>query len=365
MKTSNERGSALPLVLMVLAVLTVFGIISTNSAKTEIICANADMQYKKAFYNAEAGLNMAIAGMPNHVDTTNNKNWQWTFNQDDSIFHYSVTVVHVIQDDKVLRWGDSDDDLIVEFNTSSGDPVELVTSTGYSNGANVIVESRIYRQYFPFNIKSALYTKGINLNGNGDKSAVYGERGDTTTCPAVWDIATPNTVTNPDEEASAFSELTDMVDDPNVPGSHNECHDDLIPYNLTKIVEGIEKNPAAEHLPSGRFTKDDFFGTEEEPVIRVIDGDASFSGRFVGWGIIVVKGDATFSGEINLHGLVITLGTTTYNGSGGDKKNIYGAYISGGFTNINGKINIFHDCSAFKTIENNLGGYKMLYWMEK
>jgi hypothetical protein len=51
--TSNARGSAIVLALMVLSLLTLIGILATRTSNTEVLIAGNEIQGKMAFYNAE------------------------------------------------------------------------------------------------------------------------------------------------------------------------------------------------------------------------------------------------------------------------------------------------------------------------
>ncbi len=52
---SNENGSALMIVLLIMVAILIMGIFSTQETTTELQIAGADLQVKKAFYEADGG----------------------------------------------------------------------------------------------------------------------------------------------------------------------------------------------------------------------------------------------------------------------------------------------------------------------
>jgi len=55
-KSSGEGGSVIVIVMIFLALLTIFGISATNMSTNELKIANNDKNYKMAFYHAEGGV---------------------------------------------------------------------------------------------------------------------------------------------------------------------------------------------------------------------------------------------------------------------------------------------------------------------
>jgi hypothetical protein len=60
----DEKGSTLVLALMILVILTLIGIAATNTSTIEIQIAGNERAYKKAFFNADAGISCVVAECP-------------------------------------------------------------------------------------------------------------------------------------------------------------------------------------------------------------------------------------------------------------------------------------------------------------
>jgi hypothetical protein len=60
----NDQGAVLVIAVMLLAILTVLGIVGLNTTTTEIRISGNDKVYKQAFYNAEAGISYAVEKGP-------------------------------------------------------------------------------------------------------------------------------------------------------------------------------------------------------------------------------------------------------------------------------------------------------------
>jgi len=79
----NERGSMIVVVIMILALLTLFGTVAITTSNTELVTASSEQIYKLAFFAAESGityveqnpdlyheLNITIDGSLSFPDTT-------------------------------------------------------------------------------------------------------------------------------------------------------------------------------------------------------------------------------------------------------------------------------------------------------
>lgn len=81
-----------------------------------------------------------------------------------------------------------------------------------------------------------------------------------------------------------------------------------------------------------------------------------------GYGNLIVDGDLTLGGGFNWTGLVVVTGTVTFNG-GGSGVNIVGAVMSGDAVSLNGGLEIYYDSCAVGESLSSLG-YDLLNWRQ-
>ena len=61
----SERGTVLVVTLLILVILTIIGIVVVTTSTRDIQIAGYDKLYKKAFYNADAGISFFVGTSPN------------------------------------------------------------------------------------------------------------------------------------------------------------------------------------------------------------------------------------------------------------------------------------------------------------
>ena len=61
----DEKGSVLVIAMIILVMLTLAGIAATNRSTVESLIAGNEKDYKKGFYNADAGVSWIVANGPN------------------------------------------------------------------------------------------------------------------------------------------------------------------------------------------------------------------------------------------------------------------------------------------------------------
>ncbi len=66
---NNEKGSVIVLVLIMLALLTILGISSTNTSTTEVMISNNTQRHQLVFYAAESGRKEGAMWLQNFADT--------------------------------------------------------------------------------------------------------------------------------------------------------------------------------------------------------------------------------------------------------------------------------------------------------
>jgi hypothetical protein len=81
-----------------------------------------------------------------------------------------------------------------------------------------------------------------------------------------------------------------------------------------------------------------------------------------GFGNLIIDGDLTLGGGFTWTGLVVVTGTVTFNG-GGSGVNITGAVMSGDAVSLNGGLEIYYDSCAVSESLSALG-YRMVNWRQ-
>jgi Tfp pilus assembly protein PilX len=110
----NDRGSALVIGLLTLALLSLLGSASTTTSRTEIQIAGNDKAYKEAFYTAEVGLTtgeMVVEKLLNRTDLA----------EQDTAGHYGEAGSEDPQPGwRALAWDDTDSVKVATDDIPSG-----------------------------------------------------------------------------------------------------------------------------------------------------------------------------------------------------------------------------------------------------
>ncbi len=347
----NQRGFAIVIVMFILLLITLLGIRSTKTSVTELQIATNHLIYQRCFYNAESGVRVSLVTLPsilNNHDQINNPSVDWEANisKKDAPPFYDVTIKHETKDGKVLFYGDTNDDYLLEKNTDGiGYPVEIINSQGTdSRGgrAKVMVGAR-YELAFPMP-KAALWV-GSDVNANGVSGSVLGEGPPGDECDDVADILYNNPL--------AIIEYTGDT------GLETRIEQDskLFPYHLIKNYFGRRAKP----LLKAQYS-DETFASAENPDVFIAPGNLEIKASD-GYGILLVDGDLELKGNFEWHGLIIANGNFRF--SGGGHKSIYGAVICmQNAVRLDGGVDIYYDCKALTDLRNRLSSYKMFWWYE-
>jgi hypothetical protein len=305
---------------MLLALLSIMGISSISISNTEIEIATNDLIHKRCFYNAETGISSTLKLLPsvlNNEDQIHNAtlDWQGNISKADTPPFYDVSIKHKTQSGKVLFYGDTNGDYLLEYNTNGiGYPVEIIESLGtdYRGGKVIVNVGARYEEAFPMP-KAALWV-GNDVNANGVSGSVLGE---------------------------------------GPPGEEAECDDDA--YDI------LYNSPLSVINYTGD-TADETFGSPEKPKVFRADGDLEIRASD-GYGILLIDGNLEVKGDFLWHGLLIVNGDFRF--SGGGNKAIYGAVIAmGSAVRMDGGVDIYYDCTALSKLHGHLSSYKKLWWYQ-
>ena len=76
---------------------------------------------------------------------------------------------------------------------------------------------------------------------------------------------------------------------------------------------------------------------------------------------LLVEGDLSVSGNFDWNGVIIVTGAISFSGGGGSGKNIKGAVLSNGISDISGNVDIDYDsCNVLSTTAQSSGS--ILSW---
>ena len=350
---NNEKGAMLVVVIMVLALLSILGVSAIEMSNTELKIATSDLILKRCFFSAESGINSALKLLPsvlNAEDQIKNAapDWQGNISKNDTPPFYDVSIKHKVQSGKVLYYGDTNGDYLLEYNSSAiGYPVEIIESHGtdYRGGKVIVNVGARYEEAFPMP-KAALWV-GKNVYANGVSGSVLGEGppGEESKCEEVADILT-NTPLLLAEIAYTGDTGLEWID-------HDES---LFPY--WRINDYFLRSPL---LTESRYS-DETFGSPEKPEVFRAEGDLQIRASD-GYGILLVNGNLEVKGNFLWHGLIIMNGDFRF--SGGGNKAVYGAVVAmGSAVRMDGGVDVYYDCTALDKLRGNFSSYKKLWWYQ-
>jgi len=364
---NNEKGFALPVGLMFLAILVLLGTTAVIITTTDLKIGSNYKQSAQAFYAAEAGIEEGRArlcgnaasqindGHPTHsgweafIGTdikSQGKGWIYgnplhiKVDSLQSELDYVVEIVHQTDaSGNVLYWYDSDGDGVNEPNITTGENIYLVTSYGYSGDSTKMIEVEMARNPGPL-ITSALYAKG-SVTGNGAALSVDGN----DNCGAASPKSTIYTLTPSTTILNGIPTLSPTgpeqgTNDINIPAAINSLR------ASTDVVITNDENNALYGDASNFVT---CYSDTSDPYN--VNG-LSLSG-VTGFGILLIEGDLILGGGFNWNGIILVTGTVVFNG-GGLGVNIQGAVLANQTIDINGGVDIKYDSCMVDNSLNNL-----------
>ena len=337
-------------VIMLLALLSIMGVSSLRTSNTELETATNNLIHKRCLYNAESGISSTLKLLPsvlNDEDQIDNAtlDWQGNISNSDAPPFYDVNIKHKMQDGKVLFYGDTNGDYLLEYNTDGfGYPVEIIESSGtdYRGGEVTVNVGARYEEAFP--MPNAALWVGFDVYANGVSGSVLGEGppGKEAECDEAYDIL--------------YNSPLSVIDYTGDTGSHTKIHQDssLYPYSL--IDNYFYRTP----LLSESQYSNETFGSPEQPKVFRAKGDLEIRAS-EGYGILLVDGNLEVKGDFLWHGLIIINGNFRF--SGGGNKAIYGSVIAtGSAVRMDGGVDIYYDCTSLSKLHRHLSSYKKLWW---
>jgi type II secretory pathway pseudopilin PulG len=359
MKTLNQEGFAIVIVIMILAMLTIIGVSSLRMSRTEVQISTNLLIQKMCFYAAESGTQVAKLDLldPEFLpeDQYGNPDWMGT---DTYLFptnaQYIYEISHQVDEDgNVLRYGDTNGDHIWEVNTTVGRPLEFVSSHGthVGRGGNAVVETTLqFRPAFEMP-NTALWVENpdnVDFKGN---ATISGDSLDIDLCPDVPDVLHHINPVNPMDEPKHYGD--EFVHEPS---------GGMYPFGPVKdsLLE------RADYVGNEFPTEDAEASTADNPIVIIIEGDLEINNedlKLPAHGILYVDGNLRINGNVEWNGLIITTGDTSI---GNGTADINGSLVTGesADVDISGTIVVQYDCTTLNNLFDSLSGYRMTSWRQ-
>lgn len=398
--TKNNRGSILPVALLFLMLLVIAGTTATIVTTTDLKIGSNLKSSGQAVYVAEAGLEEARgrlkASAADPISDGHPGQTQWGVfigaegkaqgkgydngnamhtrkNSLQTGLDYSISISHQTDSaGNILYYGDADGDGMAERNTTTGENVYLVSSTGYASGSESTVETEISRQP-PITVPGALYVESwtiiqgsVDIDGNdscgtGDKPGIASSQPSGTVTlhgsPVIDGVgaADPNisydmphlNVQGMVDGFKAFADFTYTVESPTHTAATSPGPGD------------------GWGTPTPGDTPQDPSSCDVNNIVHydTLETDIRLS-SVSGCGILLVEGDLEVAGSFNWYGVVMATGSIIF--TGGGNRNITGAIVSGGSVLgdiIGGNVNLVY-CSSAISDQTAGKSLKVLSWKE-
>jgi Tfp pilus assembly protein PilX len=376
----NEKGAVLIVGLLVILVLTILSMAAMMSTGTELRIASNDRSAKQAFYVAEAGLEDARSRLqtsatasPIYDNQATNPNWtafigtearsQAKGYENDNANYvrydqlnstnmdYVVTIRHKVDaSNNILKLGDSNNDGILEENTTNGPNIFVITSEGHTSTGGIKPVRIEAAPMPPATAPAALYTKRLTTI-QGTSTSVQGL--DHCGNSHVTGVVTKETVTEnghptingsplrTEEHSTTNIDVQHMIDEFKGPPRVTETYN-VNSATYTGMHWGNPDPGADQQCASSCTDRHIVHFNTNNTYIKLAGGSS-------GCGMLLVEGDLQVEGGFQWYGLILVTGSITFTGGGG--KNVTGAILSAGDAAIDmvgGDANIIYCSKAIK-----------------
>jgi Tfp pilus assembly protein PilX len=319
---AGRQGFALPLALVVIAVLTVTLAAGFASTATEIITNNSQRAEARAFALAENGLQEFVAMR----DQKSPNVWCAQCGSPPTTTYESTTVNDLpggyaeVVAQRVMKNVGIKRSAVYLIRSRGVDTVTRLGGRYLSGGAagNVRAE-RIVAQYAYWDVKTINIVSGwTSLSGltvKGGSGTISG----ADSCganPAVAGAAVPDSAFTQTGNGGVATGSPNVLNLGPLATAVANTHIDW-----PGIVNGTSITPDIILPANGTLPNNYFPSNPPWPIIHV-KGDYSISS---GQGMLIIDGNATFGGSGTWHGIILVGGNLTSNGT----NNVYGAVITG------------------------------------
>lgn len=424
--TSNERGSVVLLCLVILLMVTSFGMIALHTTDSELQAAGQRKAAVTSFFAAESGLAEAMRRLKELPSSSD-------YLGDAAAPHDPDWSAYLLTDSS---WETTDDP---SYDTSLTNYIpitsDLTNTTVQANSKqseiNYFVRIRHKREYdaelaghtpsYPHYVDNDVFTTpnsdaargGIVYYGYGDPAqptravqftpssatkhhpveilTAYGRDGDE------FRVIEAEVVRNPGIKVlSAIYSEGDFTGNGNaatISGADQCGFVDDVPaiYNLDPattsvmggtidgmVENGLDDLDLSSYIDSLKSTSTplvtltadvngDTYGSAGSPVTVYSETSGNVGGlkmsNITGYGNLIIEGDLVMGGGFIWTGLVVVTGTVSFNG-GGTGVNIAGAVMAENTMSVNGGLEIYYDSCAIDNAISVLG-YKTINWRQR
>ena len=354
----NEEGSVIVMAIMILAVLTLIGVISMRTSLNEQHITTNSLLYQTNFYAAESGIALSPLWVKSNYPESEWENIDFLGEDGgtlSTLARYDYEVTPQTETDpsdgleKVLRYGDENGDYLNEINYTVGPPLFSVDSYGtHPRGGEATINATFIFSPILMMPDAALRVNS-NVNGNGVSGSIIGEAPIGSSCGDVADIMY-------DVAGGIIEYGGDLGDTP-----VKELSSGMYPIPLLQPI--ILERATMEIVGSNNIDEGPIESeTSAEPGVVYIEGDAKAT-NLVGNGILFVNGNVELAGNLAWTGIIIVNGNMTF--SGGGTKTIIGAVIGGGdAVALNGSVDIQYDCDVLTDLNDEFSKYNMTSWKQ-
>jgi Tfp pilus assembly protein PilX len=378
----NERGFVLVTCLLLIVAILILSAIASQSITSDLKIAGTDRYMKQAFSIAESGTEEArgrlspVSTSPITDSNPASATWEAYIGTQSrceqmgyqsgnsnhvrydnvSGLNYTIKITHKINaGGQVLRWGDTNTDGKYEENTTTGEPIYVITAIGRNSGAAKSVRIEAARTP-PITAISALYTKD-SLVIKGSSTYISGNEG-TETGPGVVSkgsisengnpsvLGTPPTVSNSPNDIDVGA----MIDANKAKANYS--------LNSTGTMTGNNWG-----TPTAGATSNSPLTCATDNVVY-ISGNVKLAGGTMGCGMLMVDGNLELNGGFLWYGPILVRGSLSY--TGGGQKNVTGGILAGGsgsVDDIGGNAVILHSNSALHQVTGKMP-LSVLRWIE-
>ncbi len=402
----NERGFALVVGLLLVAVLMLLGTTAVMTTMTDLKISANYKTGSQAFDAAEAGIEEARARMKadaaNPIADAYPTQAQWNVYigtvsnaqakgyDSGNIMHvqttslqsalsYTVKIRHSTNAaGQILYWGDADGDGIPERTVNAlnlaglANPnIYLAKGYGTASGASKTVEVEISKAP-PFTIPSPLYVEAPTTIQGTSTHIIGIDQCGGTSMPGITTTLDEDTV-NRNGNPSITGSTSPTGDPPSIVGGVNDLDVQRMidaqkgGANYTYNVKSATHAGMVWGTPVPGATQQDASSCNVRNIVYYNTGNTyiKLTGGSLGCGILLVEGDLELHGGFLWYGVVLVSGNVIFTGGGG--KNITGGVLAGGSADVDivgGDANIVY-CSSAISNQTFYQPLRRLSWKEE
>lgn len=423
--SGGDRGSILLICMLVMSLLSLFGVIALNVTNTELQAASKNKMSLQSFYSAESGLSEVMArlrvnsGSPDYLGDAAAlvvPDWSaylltsdsWTTSDDPSYdsslknyipvsgnlanttiqansrqsdIEYFVRIRHKREYDaeksghtiSYPHYFDNDGTTMTNSDASRGNLIYYGYGD-FSQPANAVqFTSSSATLHHPVEIVTAYGINGetstvveaevVRNPGLPVAGAIYSEGDLTGNGSSAIISGADNCGKVPDVPAIyTLDPATSSISGASVVGVVDQGTNDL---KLGNYVDTLKGSVPSIHVLTADVNSA-AYGSAGSFVTVYSETSGNLGGLKMsnvdGFGNLIIDGDLTLGGGFTWTGLVVVTGTITFNG-GGSGVNITGAVMSGDAVSLNGGLEIYYDsCAVGESL--NAMAYELLNWRQ-